>query len=87
MSKQANNQALLSHPPWDSLGVLELAIASCRTIIAAVIGRRLRRALERELARLDDRLLRDIGLNRAQITSALDHIERQRDRVLGSHPL
>jgi uncharacterized protein YjiS (DUF1127 family) len=44
---------------------------------------RLRRAAERQLAQLDERILRDIGLDASQVTSTFIQMERLRDRAVG----
>lgn len=87
MRGQINSEILLSRPPaWSGLGFVEASLSICWKVVAAVVAYRLQRAADRQLGRLDDRMMRDIGLLGGQIGSPFVQVERLRDQAMGHIP-
>ena len=59
------------------LRIMSEMISCARQVLARRILERAYRNAEKKLMALDDRMLRDIGLSRSEITSAVRHLEQQ----------
>lgn len=65
-------------------GVVDAAVSPMRQMLARFIRERALRRAENELMALDDRMLRDIGLSRSEIASAVRNPAEE--RLNGARP-
>jgi len=70
----SNSRAATAHEPWGA----PLMRAMRRHLASAKLRQRIRRDIHR-LRSLDDRMLADVGLHRAEIEPAVRHGRRPRD--------
>jgi uncharacterized protein YjiS (DUF1127 family) len=63
------------HAAWAMLDAIALPL---RHMLTRFLRERALRCAEGELMRLDDRMLKDIGLNRSEVASAVRHPEQER---------
>ncbi len=85
MSTQTSTQSW-HWPRWDIAVSIERSWSRIATSLSR--GRWLRSAMtaSREITSLDDRLLRDIGLERRSVTSVAERLECERCRALQHIP-
>lgn len=85
MSTQSSTQSW-HWQRWDIAVSIEKSWSTIATSFSR--GRWLHRAMtaSREITRLDDRLLRDIGLERSDVTSVAERLERERSSALQHIP-